>query len=121
MQSLATVKSVRVCSICNKKIEEDATVCEDRHPSGKPTKEDSYFFEIPLEPQLKMVIEGIVSSWHIYLFMYQSNQRFKIPPPPPPPPPPQTYPKHLTSLPYPREGNLIIKVFRIGKFDPTTT
>ena len=58
MPSLANVTKVRVCSICTKKIKEGAIECEDGHPVGRPTKEDSYFIEVPLEPQLKMVIEG---------------------------------------------------------------
>ena len=56
MPSLANIAKVRVCSIC--RIEGDATECEDGHPVGRPTKEDSYFIELPLEPQLKMIIEG---------------------------------------------------------------
>ena len=60
MPSIANITKVRVCSICTKKIEGDATVCEDGHPVGRPTKEDSYFIELPLEPQLKMVIEGSI-------------------------------------------------------------
>lgn len=56
MPSLANIAKVRVCSICRK--EGDATECEDGHPVGRPTKEDSYFIELPLEPQLKMIIEG---------------------------------------------------------------
>lgn len=51
---LANIAKVWVCSICTKKIEGDA------HPVGRPTKEDSYFIELPLEPQLKMVIEGSI-------------------------------------------------------------
>lgn len=39
-------------------IEGDATECEDEHPMGRPTKEDSYFIELPLEPQLKMIEEN---------------------------------------------------------------
>lgn len=78
MPSLATVKNVRVCSICTKKIEENATVCEDGHPAGKPTKEDSYFFEIPLEPQLKMVIEGTVSFWHLYVYLFTQYMELEI-------------------------------------------
>ena len=58
MPSLANIAKVRVCSICTKKIEGDATECEDGHPAGRPSKEDSYFIELPLEPQLKMIIEG---------------------------------------------------------------
>lgn len=58
MPSLANIAKVRVCSICTKNIEGDATECEDGHPAGRPTKEDSYFIELPLEPQLKMIIEG---------------------------------------------------------------
>ena len=54
MPSLAKIAKERVCSICTKKIEGDATECEDGHPMGRPTKEDSY----SLEPQLKMIIEG---------------------------------------------------------------
>ena len=56
MPSLANIAKVRVCSIC--RIEGDATEREDGHPVGRPTKEDSYFIELPLEPQLKMIIEG---------------------------------------------------------------
>lgn len=58
MPSLANVTKVRVCSICTKKIKEGAIECEDGHPVGRPSKEDSYFIEVPLEPQLNMVIEG---------------------------------------------------------------
>ena len=53
MPSLAKIAKERVCSICTKKIG-DAMECEDGHPVGRPTKEDSY----SLEPQLKMIIEG---------------------------------------------------------------
>lgn len=61
LPSLANVAKIQVCSICAKKIEGDATECEDGHPAGRPNKEDSYFFELHLEPQLKMVIEGTVA------------------------------------------------------------
>ena len=50
--SLANVTKVRVCSICTKKIEEGAIECENGHPVGRPTKEDSYFIEVPLEPRV---------------------------------------------------------------------
>ena len=60
MPPLANIAKVRVCSICTKKIEGDATECEDGHPVGRPTKEDSYFIELPLEQQLKVVIEGSI-------------------------------------------------------------
>ena len=60
MPSLANIAKVRVCSICTKKIEGDATECEDGHTVGRPTKEDSYFIELPLEQQLKVVIEGSI-------------------------------------------------------------
>lgn len=60
MPSLANILKVRVSSISTKKIEEDATECEDGHIVGRPTKEDSYFIELPLEPQMKMVIEGSI-------------------------------------------------------------
>ena len=58
MLSLANIAKVRVCSICTKKIEVDATECEDGHLARRPNKEDSYFIELPLEPQLKMITEG---------------------------------------------------------------
>ena len=56
----------------HKKIKEGAIECEDGHPVGRPTKEDSYFIEVPLEPQLKMVIEGkilaIINGQKLSLF-----------------------------------------------------
>ena len=58
MPSLANIAKVRVCSICAKKIEGDATECENGHLARRPNKEDSYFIELPLEPQLKMITEG---------------------------------------------------------------
>ena len=74
MPSLANVAKVRVCSICTKKIEGDATECEDGHPVGRPTKEDSYFIELPLEPQLKMVIEG-----SILIIIYEVDRAWHYP------------------------------------------
>lgn len=60
MPSLANIVKVRVCSICTKKIEGEARECDDGHPVGRPTKDESYFIKLPLEPQLKMVIEGSI-------------------------------------------------------------
>ncbi|XP_044167389.1 uncharacterized protein LOC122951448 [Acropora millepora] len=62
MLSLANIAKVRVCSICTKKIEGDATECEDGHLAQRPNKEDSYFIELPLEPQLKMITEENLSD-----------------------------------------------------------
>ena len=36
----------------HKKIKEGAIECENGHPVGRPTKEDSYFIEVPLEPRV---------------------------------------------------------------------
>lgn len=74
MPSLANIVKVRVCSICTKKIGGEARECDDGHPVGRPTKDESYFIELPLEPQLKMVIEGSIliiiyevdRTWHYH-------------------------------------------------------
>ena len=59
MPSRANIAKIRgFFSIWTKKIKGDATECDNGHPVGRPTKEESYFIELPLEPQLKMVIEG---------------------------------------------------------------
>jgi len=44
----------------HKKNEGEARECDDGHPVGRPTKDESYFIKLPLEPQLKMVIEGSI-------------------------------------------------------------
>ena len=53
-------KKQKLCSVYNKAIENTAAECEDGHTqtAGKPSHGDTFFLYIPLEPQLRMLIEG---------------------------------------------------------------
>ena len=59
-RTIPTMEKTQVCAVCTKKIAENNTfMCENGHcVNRKPTKDDSFFIDIPMEPQLKTIIEG---------------------------------------------------------------
>ena len=55
---LKKVEKQTVCAACNKVISSSSTLCENGHVDRQ---ENSFFYIIPLEPQLKMLLEGELS------------------------------------------------------------
>ena len=47
-----------VCAVCNKVIPLNSTTCKNEHAEKRIVQENPYFYNIPLESQLKMLLEG---------------------------------------------------------------
>lgn len=62
MPMLGKIKKVKVCSTCSQGVKEDDVNCTNGHQltKGKPVQGDTFFLKIPLEPQLKLLVEGIL-------------------------------------------------------------
>jgi hypothetical protein len=59
--SLPKVRKVKVCQTCSKGIDQDTLLCPSDHQqsANTPKKDESYFIPLPIEAQLKTIVEGM--------------------------------------------------------------
>ena len=58
MPVLQKVEKQTVCAVCNTLIPSNSTLCENQHAETRVGQDNPYFYNIPLEPQLKLLLEG---------------------------------------------------------------
>ncbi|XP_020906136.1 uncharacterized protein LOC110244272 [Exaiptasia diaphana] len=64
MPSLGKIEKIKVCNVCSQGVKLNEDECSNGHQlkKGKPVNGDTFVLQIPLEPQLKVIVEDNVEE-----------------------------------------------------------